>query len=189
MAVGLERLDWAIAGVSSYKATQDDQGNKATHARWTHWIDSRAVDAEAASDEGDNYEKPDGTTLEKGTMVNPATGEETDYEEVWRDIRPRCPYSEIKTCVVLRVEDAAARVRGMVIQVGHICQGLLRVGEEMTAERCEFKSNVGLWCKTVRIGRHEMPCGMVVTDSRQATVGEVISIGELSWVVVEVGGA
>lgn len=37
------------------------------------------------ADYGSNTELPDGTTLEKGEMLNPATGKITPYEEVWRD--------------------------------------------------------------------------------------------------------
>ncbi|KIY73975.1 hypothetical protein CYLTODRAFT_485106 [Cylindrobasidium torrendii FP15055 ss-10] len=69
-------LDWAFAG---HRFSKD---NKTT---FKHVIDSRAEDASNISDEGTNVPLPDGRTLESGSMVNPATGQMTAYEEIWRD--------------------------------------------------------------------------------------------------------
>ncbi|KAF9063824.1 hypothetical protein BDP27DRAFT_1231430 [Rhodocollybia butyracea] len=72
-------LDWGIAGYRS-------NGNKNV-TKFTHSIDSRDSSEEVV-DYGYNTELPDGTILEKGEMVNPATGKMTAYEEVWRDEHP-----------------------------------------------------------------------------------------------------
>ncbi|KAJ7468498.1 hypothetical protein FB451DRAFT_1400875 [Mycena latifolia] len=53
--------------------------------KFTHHIDSRTVNPLDVVDVGTNTPLPDGRTLEVGEMVNPATGEVTAYEEVWRD--------------------------------------------------------------------------------------------------------
>ncbi|KAJ7670517.1 hypothetical protein B0H17DRAFT_1085753 [Mycena rosella] len=70
-------LDWAFAGYRS------QAGPNST--KFTHHIDSRTPDALDVVDLGTNTPLPDGTTLEVGEMLNPATGRLTAYEEVWRD--------------------------------------------------------------------------------------------------------
>ncbi|KAK7443661.1 hypothetical protein Landi51_09009 [Colletotrichum acutatum] len=150
---GIERLEWGIAGTSSSSTRTDDQGAEVRHSRWEHWIDSRTTDPENAADEGDMYEQPDGLTLEKGRMVNPATGTETDYEELWRDVEPvtvppvgAAAEGEAQKgveCVVLKHEDETSGARGMVVWLGRFCQGISRVGEEVAAERWEWREGEG----------------------------------------------
>ncbi|KAF8511009.1 hypothetical protein BU17DRAFT_54971 [Hysterangium stoloniferum] len=70
-------LDWAFAG---YR--YDTPPNNVT---FEHHIDSRTLDARSVVDEGTNTPLPDGTTLERGAMLNPDTGIVTPYEEVWED--------------------------------------------------------------------------------------------------------
>lgn len=48
-------------------------------------IDSRMTDAASVIDEGYNLEMEDGSIVERGTMINPATGEMMLYEEKWRE--------------------------------------------------------------------------------------------------------
>ncbi|KIK59597.1 hypothetical protein GYMLUDRAFT_169498 [Collybiopsis luxurians FD-317 M1] len=71
-------LDWAFAG---YRSTE---GGKEL-IKFTHLIDSRTTDPLQMVDYGSNTDLPNGTTLERGEMINPATGKMTEYEEVWRD--------------------------------------------------------------------------------------------------------
>ncbi|KAJ0158492.1 hypothetical protein CTA2_11462, partial [Colletotrichum tanaceti] len=139
-----KRLEWGIAGTSSSTTLRDGDGagdgagGQVRHSRWEHWIDSRTTDPESAADEGDMYEQADGLTLEKGRMVNPATGEETDYEELWRDVEPVAVVGsggEAVECIVLRFEDEQAGARGSVVWLGRFCQGISRVGADVTAER------------------------------------------------------
>ncbi|KAJ7584353.1 hypothetical protein C8J56DRAFT_150322 [Mycena floridula] len=70
-------LDWAFSG---YRLNEGSNGT-----RFLHELDSRIVDAASVDDHGTNMVLPNRTTLEKGEMVNPATGVMTRYEEIWRD--------------------------------------------------------------------------------------------------------
>lgn len=94
--------------------------------------------------------------LEKGSMVNPATGRLTSYEEYWADLEVERVDGK-RWSVVLTVDDELVgadgkktQVKGMVVRVGQFCQGIIRVGEELALERWSFvksgekgKDNVG----------------------------------------------
>src|ERR1700712_1231817 len=80
------RLEWAFAGTSSSELRHPQDSKAVVHSKWRHWVDCRNPDADGVVDEGDMYPQTDGRTLEKGCMVNPATGKLTDYEEVWKDL-------------------------------------------------------------------------------------------------------
>lgn len=153
-------LDWAIAGTASSTTV-----NGIRHSTWSHWIDSKIVDPEGVSDEGDMFPHEEGT-LEKGRMVNPATGKDADYEELWDDADAEGP------CLVLKLEKGG--VRGMCIKLGGLMQSLVRDGEQVTLERWEDGK------KTVRMGERELP-GWDVGGS----VGEVFTVGGDEWEVVE----
>ncbi|OHE95113.1 hypothetical protein CORC01_09637 [Colletotrichum orchidophilum] len=188
---GIERLEWGIAGTSSSSLRPDGQGGEVRHSRWEHWIDSRTTAPENAADEGDMYEQPDGLTLEKGRMVNPATGRETDYEELWRDIDPVAVLragadAEEKgvECVVLKFEDESTGARGMVVWLGRFCQGISRVGEEVAAERWEWKEGEG-WRRTVRIGDRALPCEVLLVTGAALSVGTHVVHEKVVWDVLE----
>ncbi|KAK5989473.1 hypothetical protein PT974_10995 [Cladobotryum mycophilum] len=183
----LERLDWAIAGFSSSTARDDGQGGQIFHSNWRHWIDSRHKDAEAASDEGDNHPRPDGLTLEKGSMVNPATGRDTAYEELWYDPDPKItPPEEKVVSLVLMWEESEVR-RGMVVRVGEYCQGFVRDGDELAAERWAWREGGGGWERVVKIGsERELPCAEVLNGTRALKLGDEILRGKESWKVVEI---
>ncbi|KAK1511617.1 hypothetical protein CABS01_07575 [Colletotrichum abscissum] len=192
---GIERLEWGIAGTSSSSTRTDDQGAEVRHSRWEHWIDSRTTEPENAADEGDMYERPDGLTLEKGRMVNPATGAETDYEELWRDVEPVTvpPVGAVAEggeapkgveCVVLKHEDETGGARGMVVWLGRFCQGISRVGEEVAAERWEWKEGEG-WRRTVRIGDRALPCEVLLMTGAALSVGTHVVHEEVVWDVLE----
>ncbi|PHH61770.1 hypothetical protein CDD81_7981 [Ophiocordyceps australis] len=76
-----KRLDWAIAGTCATSVAKE--GSR--HAVWRHWIDSRTQRPEDVVDQGHVVAQPDGTVLETGRGVNPATGTEGAYEEVWEE--------------------------------------------------------------------------------------------------------
>ncbi|KAL8417617.1 hypothetical protein RB594_001325 [Gaeumannomyces avenae] len=196
------RLDWAIAGTSeSWKRTTPD-GEAVTRSRWTHWIDSRVpagADPAAATDEGDMFPQGGDETLEKGRMVNPATGVEADYEELWADEVPAAiPAAAAAAegggeavaesgprCVVLRLEDVGRGARGMVVLLGRHCQGLIRVGEELGVERWQWREDEG-WRAAARIGTVPVPCEQAFTRlSELLEVGKELREGDNVWEVVE----
>ncbi|KAK1991075.1 hypothetical protein LX36DRAFT_646974 [Colletotrichum falcatum] len=166
---GIESLEWGIAGTSSSSLRDGDDGVQVRHSRWEHWIDSRTTEPENAADEGDMYEQPGGLTLEKGRMVNPATGAETDYEELWRDIDAVPP----------------TKSRGLVVWLGRFCQGISRVGGDMAAQRWEWKGEEGGWKRTARIGARELPCEALLKTGAPLSVGAHVVHEGLVWDVLE----
>lgn len=186
----LDRLDWAIAGTSSSWLRDDGKGGQVSRGQWRHWVDSRTTKPEDATDEGDNYPQEDGTTLEKGAMVNPATGKETEYEEVWIDVEPRstAPNAAAQFVVIQTTGEAEDGTRGSVVRVGHISQGFIRRGDSMLAERWEWSGEKG-WERTVVVSHGDglaLPLGEALQEgSDLPSVGEGIEIGGLKWEVIE----
>ncbi len=165
-------VEWAFAGSSSSETRHgdDDDGVPRRHSVWRHFVDSRAREdpENAVVDEADMFpqeeeeEEGDGDgggsrALERGRMVNPDTGRETDYEEMWRDVEPRSvPVPVLRKpdddgdgddgdakvrCVVLELRDDAAERRGLVVCVGRHCQGVARGGEAFALEQWEWREH------------------------------------------------
>ena len=178
----LSQLEWGLAGTSSSVPAKGSNGEEITHGVWKHWIDSRSLDADGVQDEGDNYPLPDGKILEKGRMVNPETGKLTDYEEVWEDLKVERVGSEAQ-CIVLQVHDEERGVRGLVVRVGQFCQGIIRVGSEVSVERWAWGVK-DHWKRTVRMGKTGLPCGEAMEPAR-LKLGDKINCGEHEWTVIE----
>ncbi|WPG99843.1 Hypothetical protein R9X50_00266300 [Acrodontium crateriforme] len=191
----VSRIDWAFAGTSSSEIRQTPDNNKVIHSQWKHWIDSKTMDGESVADEGDMFPDEGGElALEKGRMVNPATGLMADYEELWKELAPQLVQlteGEIENgpltsnaltndrqhaCVVLLLEDDESQTRGMVIRVGNFCQGILRTGPHITVERWEWKKDAG-WRRNMRAGDFWLPCGVVMAD---ANSGRLVEGGEVT---------
>ncbi|KAK2596650.1 hypothetical protein QQS21_006271 [Conoideocrella luteorostrata] len=177
-----ERLDWAIAGTSS-SSTRCIDGQQVEHSRWEHWIDSRTSAPENASDEGDMYPQLDGTTLEKGRMVNPETGVDTAYEEVWDDEDVSPGGGPAHVCVVLRYENGADR--GLVVRLGRHCQGFMKIAGQISLERWCWEEKEQRSVCTVRMGSDRLPCQEAL-DGGAFTVGEHVKVAGKSWAVAEV---
>ncbi|KAK3352736.1 hypothetical protein B0T25DRAFT_455437 [Lasiosphaeria hispida] len=193
-------LDWGIAGTSSSTLREptdaEPPGQQISHAQWRHWINSRTADVENAADEGDNFPQPDGSILEKGRMVNPATGRETNYEEVWRSATieavPCFPDGEAIVCVVLKLQhdedDSSPLNRGMIVRLGQYCQAIVRKGEGdagITVERLKWDGATEEWVKQVRIGDAEVPTDFATYFGTEATLDDDILVGGDVWRVVE----
>ncbi|KAK0382913.1 hypothetical protein NLU13_8829 [Sarocladium strictum] len=182
------QLDWGIAGTSSSSQRQEGEegGETITRGKWDHWIDSRTT--EAVSDEGDMFPLDDTTTLEKGRMVNPDTGLETDYEEVWDDVTPGViPGVENGVrCVVLQMEDGPSR--GMMVVLGRYCQAIARTDKGVSVERRIYQDRVG-WNYHARLdGAWELPCDEVLSRLKlgQLPIGAAVEGAGRRWEVVEV---
>ncbi|KAF3046865.1 hypothetical protein E8E12_003933 [Didymella heteroderae] len=113
----LKRLDWAIAGTSS-SVPAPSKGADVKLSTFHHWIDSRTLDIEAATDAGYMYPMPpdgrDELVLEKGNMVNPETGVPTDYEEVWIEREMNAVPGDQGSQVVVLDFDQGVEERGRV---------------------------------------------------------------------------
>jgi hypothetical protein len=206
-------VEWAFAGHSESKVVDGK-----TLSQWHHWIDSKATAPEEVVDQGEMLpEDADGLALEKGAMVNPATGRMTAYVEGWRDveIRAATPLDwEIvslflqslqvrgifidglqatstagsrKLSLVLQHENVERRARGMVVRLGQICQGVMRVGDEFAYERWECASETD-WCKTRDSGNLDMPCDLLTVLGEIMLPGTTVRYGEgddRAWKCVE----
>lgn len=188
------RLDWAFAGTSSSSIRPDptDKGKQIVHSQWRHWVDSRSANAEEIVDEGAMFPQLDGTTLESGAMVNPATGRLSEYEECWRDVEAVATEAtgtadgEGKAmCAVLVLQDDVNGARGVVVRVGQFVQGILRVGESVSLERWAWRRDGG-WIREVKMGDMWLPCGAIMDGQRMRLGGEV-RYGDFVWKVVELG--
>ena len=178
------RLDWAFAGTSSTILHDKPDGSSTIHTTWRHWIDSQARNAEEVSDEGDMNPQLDGTTLEKGHNIDPVTGARTDYEELWEDLQPTATEGDSKkVCAVLQLHDDKNEARGMVVRLGQLCQGLLRVGKHISLERWEWKAERG-WKRQARIGSLWLPCG-VLLEGQKLKLGGELQYEDYLWKIVE----
>lgn len=143
------------------------------------------MDVEAATDAGYMYpvqtDGDDELVLEKGTMINPETGLQTEYEEVWieREVDP-VPGGEDSQVVVLDF-DRGVEHRGRIVRVGKLCQGLLRVTDEVVAERWEWNEQEG-WSRSELVGRKgALPCEKLLTSP----AFHAIQHAGNTWTVVE----
>ncbi|MCJ1300496.1 hypothetical protein MMC08_003293 [Hypocenomyce scalaris] len=195
-----KRLEWAFGGQSRTEGPREENGQqKPAHAVWEHWVDSNSDDP--PTDEGDMWARPNGDVLERGKMIKPGTGLVTTYEELWRDLEVEVVGQE-KTCtsVVLRAQDDGKGLRGMVIRVGGWCQGILKVGNDVTIERWQWnprsgtalddpfflfeKSRQGDWERVARLGSRFVPCA-VTFNLALITDKTIVEVGDAKWEVIE----
>ncbi|KAF4462506.1 hypothetical protein FALBO_10686 [Fusarium albosuccineum] len=181
----LSRLDWAIAGISTSTKRPDPSGALTSYSTFDHWISSRSLTPELFPDAGFMYPQPNSLTLEKGSMINPATNVDTAYEELWHDATPSAvPGEDGVRALALQVHDDEKGMRGSVVRLGRHAQGLLRVGDGVSLERWEWKDG---WKRTVRIGDEELPCEKTLGEENLSE-GDVVDVAGRSWKVVESSG-
>ena len=197
-------LEWAFAGIST--TTHSSDPDVPPHTVWAHWIDSKS--GTPAVDEGDMYPQPNGDVLEKGSMVDPATGLVTEYEELWADLEIDTIGAEEKhMCIVLKAEPENKLNKGMVVRIGGWCQGILQTGEDITVERWQWikkanpptksgsaphqentfakEAEEGNWERVMRLGSAFLPCGVTFETDLVKDNGKVV-FGNLEWKVVEI---
>ena len=143
-------------------------------------------------------------------MLNPSTGKVQAYEELWKDLPPERIGSEpAPVTVVLRAENPDLATRGMIIRVGGWCQGIIRVGDEVSVERWRYRvvaSGIrgangdvdadgmngatgerweeGGWERVVRTGEASLPC-CVCWERKDLKPGGEVWNGGLRWKVIE----
>ncbi|KAF4971268.1 hypothetical protein FSARC_1838 [Fusarium sarcochroum] len=179
----LSRLDWAIAGTTVSTRIPDPDGNLTSHSTFYQWVASRGLSADA----GFMYPQPNDLTLEKGSMVNPATGIDTAYEELWHDATPTAvPGENGVRALVLQTHDDEHGVRGSVVRLGRYAQGLVRVGEKIALERWEWKEENG-WKRTIRMGDGDLPIKKIL-GKEAFKEGDSVDVEGRSWKVVEASG-
>ncbi|EMR68604.1 hypothetical protein UCREL1_4382 [Eutypa lata UCREL1] len=223
-------IEWAFAGTSSSsEETRAETGALVKHSVWRHFVDSRTRDAESVVDEADMFPHSEGGgggggggdgdgdddggshALEKGRMVNPDTGRETDYEEMWRDVEPRAVPSlsngsgddddggKIRSLVLELRDDGAGR-RGLVVCLGRYCQGVVRDGDAFALEQWEWKEwkeggeggngggGGGGWARRRRVGAPALylPCRDAIEKVTGLEVGGRVERDGVGWTVVEV---
>ncbi|KAB5528047.1 hypothetical protein GE09DRAFT_1253726 [Coniochaeta sp. 2T2.1] len=205
-----DRLDWAFAGTSTTNPLpvslpiltpqpqpQPDTTPRLVASKWSHWVDTRHPDAEIVVDTAQMRIYPDGRSVEVGSMVNPATGVLTPYEEIWQEgeVDPD------EGGMVLQTDDqqGGRRRRGMVVRVGRHIQGILRVGEGVGVQRWERSGEHedGGWEVVAGTGAAaEEEVGDLVGamefvargGGEKVHAGEMILGPERAWRVVEVWG-
>ena len=182
-------IEWAFAGKSRTVAQQAKKlgEGQTSHTVWDHWIDSKSDNPD--TDEGDMIEQENGDVLERGKNVNPETGEETVYEELWHDLEiESLGKKHNHSSVVMRAEDLDKGLKGMVVKVGGWCQGITKIGNDLTVERWEHKLG-GLsgdkrealtshsvseaaadktrneWFRTFRSGTGFLPCKHIIAET------------------------
>lgn len=184
-----EHLDWAIGGTSASSMRTRPNGTQVSHSVFTHWVDSRTTEPESATDEGDMLPQPDGTTLETGRMINPATGVETDYEELWRDGTAK-DVPALAKWTVLRIHDDSQQKRGMFVQLGKYAQAVLRIGDSFTAERWEWNSSSSKWVGSFRVGDDDaFPLDDLIPTTQEVhQEGDKVEAWSGMWSVLESSG-
>ncbi|KAL1882134.1 hypothetical protein Daus18300_000619 [Diaporthe australafricana] len=181
----MDRLDWAFAGTSSSAQVTRMDGSETTRSVFDHWVDSRTTEPQLVRDEGDMTPCPGGLALEVGSMVNPATGLMTAYEELWYDKQPTSGGAKAPECVVFQLLDEPGAKRGQFIRLGPYAQGVLRVGNTFAAERWVWSEKLSRWEQTVKIGDNHGSFGFLIDDREPNTVGGQVEGSMGTWTVVE----
>ncbi|KAL9009370.1 MAG: hypothetical protein Q9173_005595 [Seirophora scorigena] len=181
-------IQWAFAGTS--ESVRESNGR--CFSTWHHWIDSQTDDP--ALDRGEMITQDDGDVLEKGTTVDPDTGEEESYEELWTDL-PLASGSaseHSRICVVLRAEEVEKGMRGMVIRIGGWCQGIMKKNGAVSVERRQrvehgetnnqdSKQN----STTLRTGPDALPCKHIL-ELDKFEPSKKVDCGAFIWKVIEI---
>ncbi|KAH0542852.1 hypothetical protein FGG08_002807 [Glutinoglossum americanum] len=198
----LRRLDWAFSGIAT--VTEDRPG--CLHSEWSHEVDSRSDNPD--KDEGDLIPQRDGSILEIGRMVNPSTGEMTDYEEVWEDLEVEVTGGDThRICIVVGTVDDVRGIRGKIVRVGQWCQGILKVGAVTSVERWHWaprssdtstaskgeqsNGSGGDWERVVKTGGAYIPCSLTFMSGTHLNgvpateENDELKAGDTTWKVVE----
>ncbi|KAI0771101.1 hypothetical protein BD413DRAFT_604466 [Trametes elegans] len=173
----LTELEWGIAGRSV---------GTPTHGKWIHEISSRSAHPEDETDEGDMCPHPalPGVELERGRMRRPDSGVLTEYEEAWKPVP--VDHAGDRTCVWLELRRDGPARRGAIVRVGQYCQGLVRDGERVSAQRW-VRTAAGVWEKVGQVGEDDIPCDAAWGAALEQ--GDTVERNGAVWDVNEVATA
>ncbi|KAF2139313.1 uncharacterized protein K452DRAFT_254599 [Aplosporella prunicola CBS 121167] len=201
----MSRLQWAFSGIAQTGKTNNATGG--TYKKWMHIIDSTCHWGEKPPiDEGYMFptEDPD-VTLEKGKMKHPDTGVHTEYEELWKSITPLPAGKDsgklgLRHCIVATLDAPEKKARGIVIRVGHLCQGLMMVDDRIDVERWVYDSRaehevnpptvpedvhpIEGWTRIAKLGSGFLPCSWTF-DAQQLLEADTLAHGEMIWQIKE----
>jgi len=142
-------------------------------------------------EEDDGYGVVQELELESGVGSDPDTGAERVYRELWALRTMRGNVGE-RVCVVLRTaEEVEGDVRGIVVRIGGLCQGILkRNSGEMEVGRWRFGKGwemiVGVGVERERGGLRAACEAAMAFEETKLTEGKEVEIGVLKWKVEEV---
>lgn len=91
--------------------------------------------------------------------------------------------------LVMRHENVSKGSRGMVVRVGHVCQGVLRVGEEFGLERWVWEEDG--WRREFGVGKLCLPCDVLNLLGERVGLHTEVRYGEgedLVWKCLEAEG-
>ncbi|KAJ9649671.1 hypothetical protein H2201_001814 [Coniosporium apollinis] len=130
--------------------------------------------------------------IERGHRPRRPTGHLTHYEEIWEHI-PVQPVKTGTTNLSIVLTACTPTARGMVIRTAHVCQGILRINDEVTVERWCWKprgsrgSRSGNWERVLRLGRLYLPCHLAMEAERwPLRKDSLLEYDNLAWHVTEV---
>lgn len=129
-------------------------------------------------------------TLEKGRMVNPLNPDagEQAYEEGWKEVAIESTREDgVIDVAVLQLMEDEVGARGMVVRVGQVCQGMVRVREEYSCERWLWTKEGG-WKRTWKDGGIWMPTALAM-EGGVLEVGDDVKFEDFPWKVVEVNAS
>jgi len=151
--------------------------------------DGGGRDREEGGDDG--YGVVQELELESGVGSDPDTGVERVYRELWALRKVRGNVGE-RVCVVLRTAgEVEGDVRGVVVRIGGLCQGILkRNSGEMEVGRWRLGKGweiiVGVGVEHERQGLRAACEAVMAFEKKKLTEGKEVEIGLLKWKVEEV---
>jgi hypothetical protein len=169
-------IDWAFAGRSE---SHNNESTGTTSTRWHHTVDSRFLaHPESVVDQAEMLpEDPEtGIALEKGAMVNPATGVETAYVEGWRETEVRHVPEAARD--VLEGFERDLERRGVRFGEGDPERKdvVRRDGDSLLAEEGSLSAREVLVC-----------CVLQYEDAARRSRGMVVRVGQFCQGVLRVG--
>lgn len=134
------------------------------------------------------YPQSNGTVLELGIMHNPAANATQPYEEIWADFSASA-VDGTRWSIVIDLEDVEHRAKGRIVRVGEHCQGVIKVGEQVTVERWKFEEckeqGKSDWKRLARLGDLFLPCSLAFR-AEMIKEGNTVTYGDYKWTITEV---